>query len=119
MKKVLFVLLVFSLSTVGAQAKDYTGRGLIYSGSSFPQSAAHELDGENPILDLAKLKVGESKAVNILGLVETGDASVQTAAKNGGIDKIRFVDSKVNKVYIPLLFIPIYAKQKTTVVYGE
>lgn len=47
------------------------------------------------------LKCGEAATNNILGIVETGDRSIQAAAQNGGITRIHDVDTKVNKVYIP------------------
>ncbi|MBN2056566.1 TRL-like family protein [bacterium] len=37
-------------------------------------------------------KVGTAQCTSILGLVATGDASIETAAKNGGITKIHHVD---------------------------
>ena len=37
-------------------------------------------------------KVGTAKASSVLGIVATGDASVQAAAKAGGITKISHVD---------------------------
>ncbi len=36
--------------------------------------------------------VGRAQATSILGLVATGDASIQTAAHNGGITEIHHVD---------------------------
>ncbi len=39
-------------------------------------------------------KVGTAKATNILGIIATGDASVQTAANSAGISKISHVDCK-------------------------
>ena len=39
-------------------------------------------------------KVGEAKATIIFGLVFGGDASIQTAAKNGNITKVGSVDMK-------------------------
>jgi len=56
-------------------------------------------------------KVGEAQAQGIIGIV-TGDASISTAMKNGGITKIHHVDSKVTNI------LGIYAKY-ITVVYGE
>ena len=56
---------------------------------------------------------------NILKLIEIGDSSITAAARNGRIKKIHYVDTQVNKVYVPLLFLPIYAKETKTVVYGE
>ena len=54
-----------------------------------------------------------------MGLIDIGDAGIAEAAKNGDITKILYVDSKVSKIFIPLLFIPIYIKERTTKVYGE
>lgn len=121
MKKILFILTCLSLGHSEACNLDITSnfdKGLIYSGSKFPQSAANSIDTIN-INDLIELKKGESTATNILGLIETGNASIEAAAKNGNITKIHYVDTKIEKVYIPLLFIPIYAKEVTTIVYGE
>lgn len=57
-------------------------------------------------------KVGESKATNILGLVATGDATINTAAKNAGIREISHVDVKKTTI------LGIFATY-TTVVYGN
>ena len=56
-------------------------------------------------------KIGTAKATAIIGIV-TGDASIQTAMRNGGITKVHHVDSKVKNV------LGIYAEYET-VVYGE
>jgi hypothetical protein len=56
-------------------------------------------------------KVGEAKATSIVG-VALGDASIETAMKNGGITKVHHVDSKVKNI------LGVYAEY-TTVVYGE
>ncbi|MBI5788082.1 MAG: hypothetical protein HZA78_04415 [Candidatus Schekmanbacteria bacterium] len=60
----------------------------------------------------AGAKVGTSECTSILGVVANGDASIDTAARNGGITKIKSVDYKVFSV------LGIYAKL-TTVVTGE
>jgi len=57
-------------------------------------------------------KVGKSTAKGILGLVATGDASYQTAAKNAGITKISHVDERN---YTILGIVTTYE----TIVYGE
>ncbi len=57
-------------------------------------------------------KVGKASATNILGLIATGDASINEAAKQAGIKKISHVD--VKKVSILGLF-----TTTTTFVYGE
>lgn len=120
MKKILLLLLIAIISLQTAYAVDvssYFDQGAIYSGSSFPVDVTKNTD--DTMLVIKDLKTGESTVNNILGLVETGDRGIQAAAKNGGITRIHYVDTKVNKVYIPLGFIPIYVKQTKTIVYGE
>ena len=62
--------------------------------------------------DLSHSKVGKATSTSILGLVATGDASIKTAAANGGINKIKYVDYEVENI------LGIYGKY-TTVVYGD
>lgn len=57
-------------------------------------------------------KVGRSSAQSILGLVAQGDASIQAAMKDGGIQKVHHVDYQVENL---LGVIATY----TTIVYGE
>ena len=57
-------------------------------------------------------KVGTSEVSSILGIVATGDASIEAAAKKAGITKIHHVD------YHSTNILGIYAKF-TTYVYGE
>lgn len=45
-----------------------------------------------------KGKTGVACATSILGLIGTGDASIRTAAKNGGIEKINNVDSEATQI---------------------
>ena len=94
----------------------YFDWGGLYSGSGFPVDTAKNVDNA---FVTEGLKYGEASTSNILGLVEIGDRGIEKAAKNGGIKKIYYVDSKVDKVYLPLGFIPIYFKQTKTIVYGE
>lgn len=63
----------------------------------------------------AGLKKGESTSLNIMGLVEMGDAGFMTACKNGNISKIYFTDSKKERLWAYYFF---YEKL-TTIVYGE
>lgn len=60
----------------------------------------------------ASSKRGESSCSSILGIVATGDASIDAAMRNGGITKIHHVD------YNGTSFLGIYATMTTTV-YGE
>ena len=57
-------------------------------------------------------KVGTAECVSYLGLITTGDASIDTAKKNGGITKVSHVDWEVENT---LGFIGKYK----VVVYGE
>ena len=96
----------------------YVDQGGIFTNTSTPVDAAKAENGETDI-DLKDLKSGESVARNILYIVETGDASIDAAARKGGITKIKYIDSKMCKVFIPLGFIPILVRETKTVVYGE
>ena len=57
-------------------------------------------------------KTGESSSKTILGIVATGDCSIQAAAKNGGLKRIDHVDYR----YKNILGI---VQETTVVVYGE
>lgn len=46
----------------------------------------------------APSKRGEACAVNFLGAVATGDASIDTAKKNGGITRVASVDQSSTRV---------------------
>lgn len=65
--------------------------------------------GDQPITGT---KVGKAMSTSVLGIVATGDASITTAARNGGITKISHVDYEVRNI---LGVVGEY----TTVVYGE
>lgn len=58
------------------------------------------------------VKTGESTCQSILGLVASGDCSIATAAKNGGITKVATTDYKVTNI------LGLYATT-TIVVTGE
>lgn len=92
-------------------------KGAIYSGSSFPLDVSKNDNYSMP--EINGLKSGEATTKNILGIIETGNRGIQAAAKNGDISRIYYIDSEVNKVYVPLGFIPIYMKQTKTIVFGE
>jgi hypothetical protein len=57
-------------------------------------------------------KVGTAKATSILGIVATGDASIEAAARSAGITKIHHVDYQATSI------IGIIASF-TVMVYGE
>lgn len=92
-------LLVSSCAVVSTPA----GMGVLYTGVT---------SGENVTSNSLGKKVGQSSASNILGLVATGDASIDLAAKKAGIKKISHVDAKRTSV------LGIFASY-TTIVYGD
>lgn len=92
-------LTLASCSTVSTGA----GVGALYTNVSEGQIATSNHVGS---------KVGTSSATGILGLIATGDASIQKAAKEAGITKISHVDVKKSSI------LGIFATY-TTVVYGE
>lgn len=57
-------------------------------------------------------KVGTSRLTSVLGIVATGDASIDAAMKNGNIKKVHHVDYKTKSI------LGVYA-ELTTVVYGD
>ncbi len=57
-------------------------------------------------------KVGKSQASNILGIIQTGDISINSAMKNGNIKKVHHVDMKITNV------LGLFAT-KEIIVYGE
>ncbi len=78
--------------------------GMIYSNIKAPLTATPA--PEQP------QRVGRASVRSILGLIATGDASIQTAARNGGIREIHFVD------YESQNFFGVLA-EFTVVVYGN
>lgn len=57
-------------------------------------------------------KVGSAEATSILGIIATGDASIEAAAKSAGITKIHHVDEESTSI------LTLFAKYKVFV-YGE
>lgn len=92
-----FVVLITGCATVLPQ-------GAFYTEVSLPSSAASG--------DLSYTKVGTAQATSILGLVATGDASIEAAALNGGIKKVKYVDYHAKNI------LGIYGEYTTTV-YGD
>ena len=57
-------------------------------------------------------RIGTAKSTSILGLVATGDSSIKTAASNGGIKTIKYVDYDAKNI------LGLYGEYTTTV-YGD
>lgn len=108
MKKTV-VCLVVALLSVGllsgcAQIVMSPVMGGIYTEVKAPLSSAGTAVGST--------KVGTAMAKTILGWIATGDASIETAMKNGGIKRIHHVDYSSRSI----LF---FYGEFTTTVYGD
>lgn len=132
MKKMLLISSVFLLAlffcptalagnSMGTGRYIYHDLGGIYTNTTFPVDTAQVQteEGNGKDVDLTKLRKGEAKSTNILLLVDIGDSGIDAAMKNGGITKPLYVDTEIHKLFIPLVFIPIYVKETKTMVYGE
>ena len=86
MKKTLFISVVaFALSGCAAISTRAPLTGFWYTETEADMIATGAAAGN---------RMGEACAKSILGLVATGDASIETARKNGGISVISTVDTK-------------------------
>lgn len=105
MKKTIIRVIAFVALTVSLQSCIATqaGTGGIYTDVKQGEIATSNVRGS---------KVGTSKACAYLGLIAIGDASVDTAAKNGGITRISHVDSQKKSILGIIT-------STTTIVYGE
>ena len=104
MKKVAGVLAVVFLAGILAGCATPYPMGMFYTEIKAPIGAG---DG-----NLNYSKVGTSKATSVLGMVATGDASIKTAAANGGIRTIKYVDYDAKNI------LGIFGEYTTTV-YGD
>lgn len=95
----LSALLFTSCATIATPA----GMGALYTDMQSGETAT-----DNPVGN----KVGTAEAVNYLGLLVMGDASINTAAKKAGIKKISHIDSQKTTVF------GIFSKY-TIFVYGQ
>ncbi|MCK7484414.1 MAG: TRL-like family protein [Bacillus subtilis] len=83
--------------------------GLFYTNANYPVTAT----GVTSPGDLNSLRQGKAVALNVLGLVEIGDAGVYKAARDANIKKVNFID--VNEKAVLFFFF----RRITTTVYGE
>jgi hypothetical protein len=102
MKKLMAVIILTGFVFAGCAS--YQPMGVIYTNVSGAVSA-----GGGPV---AHTKVGTAEASSIMGMVATGDASIQTAAKNGNIKTIKYVDYHTESI------LGVIGKYTTTV-YGD
>ncbi|MCL1915105.1 MAG: TRL-like family protein [Desulfovibrionaceae bacterium] len=102
-KNFLAFILVLALLMAGCGGVTSPVSGSLYTNLKGPgyENAAGEYS-----------KVGEAECTGYLGLVAVGDCSVETAARNGGLSTVKFVDYKAHSI---LGIVNTY----TTVVYGD
>ncbi len=85
------------------------GTGLLFTSVDAGGTPMY-VEGSPRVLD--GLSRGESSEFCILGLITTGDSSVDAAAREGGLRDVRYVDRKVSSL------LGIFTRY-TTVVLGE
>lgn len=135
--KIKFLACVLLLSTLAMPASatswgrragyQYFDGGGIYTDTTLPFSVPTKIEDlqkniaptTNKPNNLEQLKKGTSTKTNVFGLVEWGNAGIMKAAKDGRISKISYVQTTTEKLFVPLLIIPVYMDRYTTTVYGE
>ena len=90
MKKLLTGIAILAAVVLTGCATPYP-QGLAYLQLKLPVAVSGD--------KAANLKVGKAECRSVLGLVATGDASIDAAAKNGGITVIHHVDWEVENVF--------------------
>jgi len=86
---------VFSAASLfylaGCLTVDSNARGILYTDTKGPVAATSAKASQGT-------KSGQACEQSILGLVATGDASIDTAARSGGITEIVSVDASANSI---------------------
>lgn len=98
------VLLLAAMMLGGCAVASAPVNGFVYSNVKAPLTATPAPDKPQ--------RVGRASARSILGVVASGDASIQTAARNGGISEIHHVDVQSSNFFGVLA-------EYTVVVYGN
>ncbi len=75
-------------TTVFSSCASVEPQGSIYTSVILPEAASSAKGN----------KIGMSKATSVFGLFATGDASIETAKRNGGITKVATVDKKSENI---------------------
>lgn len=100
-------LIVVSVGCAAYRAPVIPPQGMLFTGIQAPLST--QFNEATPVQPTR----GKASTTSILGLVAFGDASVATAARNGGLKVVNYADYE----YLSVLF-GLYS-QFTVVVYGE
>lgn len=104
MKKTIFSVACAIALALGMSSCSSVGLvGLVYTGYTEPAAVTSNQLGT---------KVGQSKALSVLGITATGNAGIEKATKQAGITKVSHVDKKT--VSVLGLFTTV-----TYTVYGE
>lgn len=103
MKKLL-MLLASAVLLSGCATATMPVSGLLYANVKAPLTATAST--EKPT------RVGRASTRSILGIIASGDATIQTAARNGGITEIHHVDYEAQNFFGVLA-------EYTVVVYGN
>ncbi len=91
MKKIILLSLVLAMT--GCAYWPRAGvNGAFYSDSRVPNSV------ENP--NDAPTKIGKACATGVLGLFGSGDTSIDTAKKMGGITKVSYIEEEFHQVFL-------------------
>lgn len=107
-KRFLTLLIITFIIALTFNSYNASAVGLFYTEATYP-AVATGVKSDKPI---SELKKGTSNTLNVLYLVETGDAGIKEAAENGNISQVHYVDMKIKTV----LF---FFQRITTTVYGE
>jgi len=98
-KKLAAILLIVAMLAAGCATARTPVNGLLYVDVRAPLGVATGAD----------TKTGEACASSILGLVATGDASIEAAKKAGSITEVAYIDFTSSRI------LGIYAKFCTVV----
>ena len=103
-KTILAVMTVFLLTACGTRAPYSPPQAFMYSDIKAPLST------EFNNTDLGNKK-GEASTFSFLGLISVGDISLEAAARNGRITKVKHADYRHFNV--------LFFQKTTTIVYGD
>jgi len=137
MKKIiimLFILFVCQIEVFAMDVVDYKvpkfsilnpmnfSNGTFYTETTLPQSlptAQYNKGAKPETIDIKTSKNSTSWKLNVLGLVDIGNAGIYEAARKGRMKTIYYVDLKKERVWIPVGWIPVCFNRYITTVYGE
>lgn len=106
MKKLFNILFIaLFISIINVTKSD--AMGLFYTNATYPVTATGAT-----VKDLSKLKQANVSTINILFLVEKGNASIDKAIKEAGITKITHIDVQEKSIFI-------FYRKLVVKVYGE